>query len=110
MLKANALGSRRINFLILTADFFQFFQMKENIPIETPIAAIEYSPNATGTILQKIELDGLGPVIINENGTISRITNWGILTEQEKATTRRVIAKRNLKRMDALKALETKCN
>lgn len=69
--------------------------------------AIEFNPDSSGVFLQKIELDGLGPVVINENGSISRITNWHQMTSQEQEITQRVIAKRNKSRLEKLKEKET---
>lgn len=43
---------------------------------------------------------------VNENGTLSRITNWDALSEREREVAKRRIAKRNKERLDALKASE----
>lgn len=48
-------------------------------------------------------LDHLGPMIIQSDGTVQRITNWNELSEVEQVTSLRVIAKRNKKRLEALK-------
>ena len=66
---------------------------------------IEYKP-ATESLNNEIKLDQLGPVVINENGTISRITNWASMSKQEQETTQRVITKRNAKRLAELEKLE----
>lgn len=52
------------------------------------------------------KLDHLGPMVVNVDGTLSRISNWGEMTEIEKKTTLRVLGKRNKQRLDALKAAE----
>mmetsp|Transcript_8019 Transcript_8019/g.11021 ORF Transcript_8019/g.11021 Transcript_8019/m.11021 type:complete len:110 (-) Transcript_8019:361-690(-) len=44
---------------------------------------------------ENVKFDELGPVVINSNGTISRIANWDRMTEIEKETTYRVLVKRN---------------
>mmetsp|Transcript_8982 Transcript_8982/g.15402 ORF Transcript_8982/g.15402 Transcript_8982/m.15402 type:complete len:235 (+) Transcript_8982:171-875(+) len=49
-----------------------------------------------------IVLDLLGPVVLNENGTLSRITNWHQMTEHEQQATQRVIGNRNNLRREAL--------
>ncbi|KAJ3069078.1 hypothetical protein HDU98_007849, partial [Podochytrium sp. JEL0797] len=49
-----------------------------------------------------VTLDHLGPVVINADGTMSRITNWDIFSETERANTMRVIAKRNKIRLAKL--------
>ena len=43
----------------------------------------------------------MGPVIVNTDGTLSRITNWEQLSEQEKDATKRRISKRNVERLKA---------
>ncbi|KAL7006351.1 hypothetical protein EMMF5_004004 [Cystobasidiomycetes sp. EMM_F5] len=48
----------------------------------------------------------LGPVVVNEDGTLSRITNWAKMTERERATTMRVLVKRNRERLQAVKERE----
>ncbi|PWN53745.1 hypothetical protein IE53DRAFT_112630 [Violaceomyces palustris] len=53
---------------------------------------------------QSIALDRLGPMIVNSDGTISRIHNWDQLSEHERKTSLRLLAKRNKLRMDALRA------
>mmetsp|Transcript_43902 Transcript_43902/g.70589 ORF Transcript_43902/g.70589 Transcript_43902/m.70589 type:complete len:112 (+) Transcript_43902:147-482(+) len=44
---------------------------------------------------ENVKFDKLGPVVINSDGTISRIANWDKMTETEKETTYRVLVKRN---------------
>ncbi|KAH6600352.1 hypothetical protein BASA50_002363 [Batrachochytrium salamandrivorans] len=55
------------------------------------------------TLNQSLPLDGLGPVIVNVNGTLSRITNWLDMSEQEQASIMRIIPQRNQRRMKVLK-------
>lgn len=50
-----------------------------------------------------VKLDHLGPLVVNQDGTLSRIANWEHMTEIEKKNTLRVLGKRNKLRMDALK-------
>lgn len=52
---------------------------------------------------QTIKLDHLGPMIVNSNGTISRISNWSQLTQPEKDRSLRLLAKRNNVRMEGLR-------
>ncbi|THC96748.1 hypothetical protein EYZ11_003757 [Aspergillus tanneri] len=51
-----------------------------------------------------VKLDHLGPLVVNQDGTLSRITNWGQMTEIERLNTLRVLGKRNKLRMEAVKA------
>ncbi|RAL05714.1 uncharacterized protein BO80DRAFT_78989 [Aspergillus ibericus CBS 121593] len=51
-----------------------------------------------------VKLDHLGPVVVNQDGTLSRISNWEQMTEIERRNTLRVLGKRNKMRLDALKS------
>jgi len=46
-----------------------------------------------------VPLDHLGPMVINTDGTVSRITNWQEMTDDERARTLRVLVKRNRVRL-----------
>lgn len=46
-----------------------------------------------------VKLDGLGPIIINSDGSTSRIANWAEMTPEEQERTQRIIAKRNMQRI-----------
>ncbi|PYI20935.1 hypothetical protein BO99DRAFT_401417 [Aspergillus violaceofuscus CBS 115571] len=50
-----------------------------------------------------VRLDHLGPLVVNQDGTLSRISNWEQMTEIERTNTLRVLGKRNKSRMDAIK-------
>jgi hypothetical protein len=50
---------------------------------------------------QPVRMDKLGPMIINTDGTMSRITNWREMTDKEQKMTLRLIGKRNQQRMKA---------
>jgi len=51
-------------------------------------------------------LPGLGPMVVNVDGTISRIANWDQMAEVERQNTLRILKRRNKVRLDALKAQE----
>ncbi|KAF9974456.1 hypothetical protein BGZ73_002114 [Actinomortierella ambigua] len=53
---------------------------------------------------QDLKLDLLGPVVINEDGSMSRIDNWAEMAEIEKANVRRILVKRNNQRLARLRA------
>ena len=53
-----------------------------------------------------ISLDAMGPIVVNRDGTISRVQNWGKMTEIEKENTLRVLGKRNQQRLAALREAE----
>ncbi|KAF8174702.1 hypothetical protein K438DRAFT_2023114 [Mycena galopus ATCC 62051] len=42
-----------------------------------------------------VKLDDLGPLVVNSDGTLSRISNWTTLTAAEKANIIRVLSARN---------------
>ncbi|KAJ3289993.1 hypothetical protein HDU76_007451 [Blyttiomyces sp. JEL0837] len=94
--------------------------MPEQEQTSQPLA-IEYTTTATTTAtraapssltsdLQKlmvdqdvVKLDALGPVVVNEDGTLSRITNWDKMTDGERTNTLRVLNKRNKARLERLR-------
>ena len=53
-----------------------------------------------------IKLDHLGPMVVNADGTLSRIANWDRMADIEKENTLRIIGKRNQMRLAALRAKE----
>ncbi|KAG1740166.1 uncharacterized protein EDB91DRAFT_361075 [Suillus paluster] len=44
---------------------------------------------------ETVKLEALGPMVVNGDGTLSRIANWETMTEKEKVRTIRVVAARN---------------
>ncbi|ORY78208.1 hypothetical protein BCR37DRAFT_382480 [Protomyces lactucae-debilis] len=54
----------------------------------------------------KVVLDSLGPIVLNTDGSLSRIGNWDQMTEPERCATKRMVAKRNLARKKMLEAKE----
>ncbi|KAK8170220.1 hypothetical protein IWX90DRAFT_366307, partial [Phyllosticta citrichinensis] len=50
----------------------------------------------------QIKLDALGPMVVNKDGTLSRIANWQKMADIEKKNTLRILGKRNQLRLDAL--------
>lgn len=54
-----------------------------------------------------MKLDHLGPMVVNQDGTLSRISNWDQMSEIERKNTLRVLGKRNKIRSEALKAKES---
>ncbi|KAF2841396.1 hypothetical protein M501DRAFT_969796 [Patellaria atrata CBS 101060] len=53
-----------------------------------------------------ISMDHLGPLVVNKDGTLSRISNWAEMSEIEKRNTMRILVKRNQIRTDELKAVQ----
>ncbi|KIX93951.1 uncharacterized protein Z520_10288 [Fonsecaea multimorphosa CBS 102226] len=62
-------------------------------PQDAPTSATE-PPQST------FKLDALGPLVINSDGTLSRIHNWAEMTELERERTLRILGKRNQLRRD----------
>ena len=75
---------------------------------KTPLALPEAPANATTQLDMStggttVSLDHLGPMVVNVDGTMSRISNWDKMAEIEKKNTLRIIGKRNKDRLAALK-------
>jgi hypothetical protein len=52
------------------------------------------------------KLDALGPVVVNSDGTLSRIQGWDKLGDVERERTQRIIVQRNARRLKELKEQE----
>ncbi|KIO30422.1 hypothetical protein M407DRAFT_20486 [Tulasnella calospora MUT 4182] len=52
---------------------------------------------------EEAQLETLGPIIVNSDGTLSRIDNWKDMTKSEKAMTLKRLKKRNAQRLKQLK-------
>ena len=52
---------------------------------------------------ETLKLTEAGPMIINPDGTVRRISNWDVLTQAERDNTWRIISARNKKRIEILK-------
>lgn len=57
---------------------------------------------------QSVSLDHLGPMVVNTDGSLSRINNWAEMSAIEQKTTLKIIGKRNKQRLQALKDQESK--
>ena len=56
------------------------------------------------TLGQSVSLqEELGPLVVNADGTVARISNWKKMTEAERDNVVRVLGKRNKERLEALK-------
>lgn len=51
-------------------------------------------------------MDHLGPLVVNKDGSLSRISNWEQMTETEQKNTLRILGKRNQLRTEDLKVKE----
>jgi hypothetical protein len=68
-------------------------------------APTDVSSTSTSTS-QTVKLDALGPMVINSDGTLSRIHNWAEMTEAERERTLRILGKRNQLRRENILAAE----
>ncbi|CZR67098.1 uncharacterized protein PAC_16997 [Phialocephala subalpina] len=78
---------------------------------KTPLALPDVPHNTTtqldmSTGSTTVKLDHLGPIVVNVDGTMSRISNWDKMADIEKKNTLRIISKRNNERLAVLKAKE----
>jgi hypothetical protein len=49
-----------------------------------------------------VKLDHLGPLVVNKDGSLSRIGNWAEMADIERENTLRILGKRNQARRAAL--------
>ncbi len=71
-------------------------------PTSSNLSLFDDKPASSDNSEYVSKLEGLGPIILNTDGTMGRIPNWAEYTESEKAQAIRLIGARNKKRKDAL--------
>ncbi|KAJ4349409.1 uncharacterized protein N0V89_008024 [Didymosphaeria variabile] len=90
-----------------TSDGANVSEQSSNQPLPLPEPPTDSKATelnvSTGTA---VKLDHLGPMVVNRDGTLSRISNWEQMTEIERQNTLRILGKRNQLRMETLKAAE----
>jgi len=52
---------------------------------------------------QTIKLDSLGPIVVNADGSLRRISNWDTMAQIERDNVMRILPKRNQERLARLK-------
>ncbi|KAF1928960.1 prenylcysteine oxidase 1 [Didymella exigua CBS 183.55] len=67
-------------------------------PVESGSGAPQLEVDGEG-----VTLDHLGPMVVNKDGSLSRIANWETMSEKERKNTLRVLGKRNQLRLRELK-------
>jgi hypothetical protein len=88
----------------------------QNQTSNTPLPLPEPAQDGQTTIIdmstggQTVKLDHMGPLVVNKDGTLSRISNWGEMSEIERANTVRILGKRNMLRREALAGQEGEKN
>ena len=53
------------------------------------------TPTTPTTTSTTVKLDALGPLVVNSDGTLSRIANWADMTDAERERTVQVLGRRN---------------
>ncbi|KAG5917370.1 hypothetical protein E4U53_004203 [Claviceps sorghi] len=76
-----------------------------------PLLALPSASDTTTTLDvsgdgSSVRLDHLGPLVVNTDGTMSRIGNWAQMADVEKETALRILARRNKERLEVLKKKE----
>ncbi|KAE8827838.1 hypothetical protein HRS9122_09819 [Pyrenophora teres f. teres] len=78
---------------------------ESHAPLPLPAPPTDLDPSTTTKLDvggQAVKLDKLGPLVVNKDGTLSRIANWDQMADIEKANTLRVLGKRNMLRREDL--------
>jgi len=74
------------------------------LALPAPEAVTEMGPSGEVPTLTvggaPFKMDALGPIVVNSDGSTSRIANWHDMTPAEQEKTTRLIARRNKKRME----------
>lgn len=73
-----------------------------SLPAPGNISEVDSARDTT----QTVKLDDLGPMVLNTNGTLSRIHNWNEMSELERERTLRILGKRNQLRRENILASE----
>ena len=82
---------------------------KTPLPLPAPGESDDSSSSSSTTTTVEVNgkavmLDQLGPMVVGRDGTLSRIANWGEMTQIERQNTLRILGKRNQLRLGALRA------
>ncbi|EKM53624.1 uncharacterized protein PHACADRAFT_260076 [Phanerochaete carnosa HHB-10118-sp] len=85
-----------------TADAAQ--QPKTHEPLSLPPPPAGEEPTPKLEVGSQMKFDALGPLVVNSDGTLSRIANWPNMTSLERERTIRVLTARNQIRLADQKA------
>ena len=96
-----------------------FFPAHSHIMSDTPLTlqtqeeadtkdGVDTQATQTLTVGDTLKFEKLGPIIINTDGTTSRIANWENMGQREQDVTWERIAKRNEGRLKVLRTAEAK--
>jgi hypothetical protein len=81
----------------------QTAQENNKTPLPLPAPTGEEGTTQINVGGQAVKLDHLGPLVVNKDGTLSRIANWEQMADIEKQNTLRILVKRNQLRTESLK-------
>jgi hypothetical protein len=81
----------------------QTVQENNKTPLPLPAPTGEEGTTQINVGGQAVKLDHLGPLVVNKDGTLSRIANWEQMADIEKQNTLRILVKRNQLRTESLK-------
>lgn len=73
------------------------------VPLLPPPADLDSGAPQLKVGGEGVALDHLGPLVVNKDGSLSRIANWETMSEKEKKNTLRVLGKRNQLRLGELR-------
>ncbi|KAK6335499.1 hypothetical protein TWF696_002273 [Orbilia brochopaga] len=81
-------------------------QNSKPLPLPAPQSAEAAESSTTKVEVGSgaVKLDHLGPLVVNSDGTMSRIHNWAEMTPLERERTIKILGKRNQLRTEALQA------
>jgi len=71
-------------------------------PLALPSPSDEAAESESG-IITKVKLDDLGPMVVNTDGSLSRVANWEQMTEIERERFKKIVLARNAARLKALR-------
>jgi hypothetical protein len=81
------------------------------LPALPPTSSDASSSSSSSSTLEvggaALRLDHLGPLVVNEDGTLSRIANWEKMADVERENTLRILGKRNQMRLAKLRAAKS---
>ncbi len=73
------------------------------LPLPPPPSSSSDDAHQLSVNGQGIKLDHLGPLVVNKDGSLSRIANWDKMAEIERQNTLRILGKRNQLRLGDLR-------
>jgi hypothetical protein len=82
----------------LNKDQREIPNLDSSLSLPEPVTSPNLHDNSGG-----VKLDHLGPVVVNRDGSLSRISNWAEMSDIERRNTLRILGKRNMLRLQNVK-------